>query len=350
MTKAEPEEIIGIRHLVGLGWIGAFMNWSPLFRLPVIIVLSMSMIVSPWLLGANLQSVVVLLVSIMMCGASLAVLVILARGAEADMREAGATEFLEELAPSTQQAALEKWLGLFAGLFVVSYFGFLFDDNAVLWMKIFQPEFYGSAGTGVILREWLLTSALVVSTVLTGHIVGFSYRQIKLFTRWADTADVDLLHIDDYQVYTLQPMRYLLITVIFASLNILAYQVMTYSESEEQVLLALAPIVSVMLLSVIAFIKPVAAIRDRIHQKKMLEIEAIRSALGGQREALKNAQIAPVAHEFATPDLMMYEQYIRNIWEWPIQGYVQRILLYVLLPPLAWVLAALVERMVDGLL
>ena len=45
---------------------------------------------------------------------------------------------------------------------------------------------------------------------------------------------------------------------------------------------------------------------------------------------------------------MMYEQYVKDIWEWPIQGYVQRLVFYVLLPPLAWVLAALVEQIVDS--
>ena len=85
----------------------------------------------------------------------------------------------------------------------------------------------------------------------------------------------------------------------------------------------------------------------RIASAKHQELLAIREALAGRREALELSQIAGVADEFKTPDLMAYEQQIKNIWEWPIQSYVQRILLYVLLPPLAWILAALVEQIVD---
>ena len=315
-------ETLALKNLFGFGWVHIFLRWSP------------------WLLGAEVQSVLVLMVSMTMCGATFAVLVILARGAQQDLESADMQRLSIQLAPTPKQARREHFVSIFCGVLAVDYFGFLFDGDASFWLAILQPGFYAGENVGVILRQWLVVSTVFFSGNLIVHIICLCHRQINLFTEWAKDLSIDLMHTEDHQVFTMQPMRYLLITVIFASLNIVAFQVLTYIAPEENVLTALVPLVAVMFVSCYAFVRPVAVIRKRIRDSKIIEIAAVRQALTGNRDALAGAQIADVADEFKTPDLMMYEQYIRGIWEWPVQGYVQRILLYVLLPPLAWVLAA----------
>ncbi|MBO6566285.1 MAG: hypothetical protein JJ956_16145 [Pseudomonadales bacterium] len=44
---------------------------------------------------------------------------------------------------------------------------------------------------------------------------------------------------------------------------------------------------------------------------------------------------------------MSDEQYVEGIWACPILGYVQKLVFYVLPPPLTWVQAALEGQMVD---
>ncbi len=109
----------------------------------------------------------------------------------------------------------------------------------------------------------------------------------------------------------------------------------------------MSPIVLVILALGIPFGRPALLVRSRIRATKEAELAAVRRALAGDRSALDATSIRHLAGEFTAPDLLSYEQRIQQIWEWPIQGSVQRILLYVMLPPLAWVLAALVERLVD---
>lgn len=339
---------MGVLGLPGLGWLDSFMKWPPYVRLPSITCLSLILLVIPAALGAEIKESAALLATILMAGATLAVIVILARGAQDDMIEAGGIEHLARLAPTPHQIKIEFSIALLAGFLALLYFGHFLDDDALGWVTLFTPEVYGSLSTGTLVNEWLLAIFVWLSGVLIVYAVGSSRRQLNHYRHWADTIAIDLMHVEECQVFTLQPIRYLLVFVIFTSLNIIVYQVLTSMGFGDEVLAALAPLLILMLGFVFPFLGPVTIVRNRIAEAKLSEIAAVRAALTGNRKALEASQIAELADEFAAPDLLMYEQYVRNIWEWPVQGYVQRILLYVLLPPLAWVLAALVEQVVDG--
>ena len=97
----------------------------------------------------------------------------------------------------------------------------------------------------------------------------------------------------------------------------------------------------------ISFVRPVLLVRNRVKAAKTAELRAVRAALMGDRSGLTVTSIGRFADEFSAPDLLSYQQRVEQIWEWPVQSSLQRILLYVMLPPLAWVLAALIERLLD---
>lgn len=323
------------------------MTVPALIRLPVLTLLIATISVLPVIFGARPQVAVFVFMSIVMMGATLAVLVILARGAQADLEAMGLRARVPELASNGRLLMIERGVSIVFGLATVAYFNRLFNVSDWIFPAL-QPAFYTLANAGELMQEWLLNLIVFMSGCLMVNIVFFVYRQMKLFTACARTLDVDLMHTEEAQFFTLQPLRYLLVTVVFVSLNIILYQVLIATESAESVVLALSPVVLVLVLGNIVFLKPVIVVKNRIKEIKEREISALREALSGNREALQGSNIARFADEFAAPDLMMYEQYVRDIWEWPIQGYVQRIVFYVLLPPLAWVLAALVEQLVDG--
>ncbi len=338
----------GIEGLAGLGWIASFMGWSAAFRLPFITSLVLIVIAVPLAFGADFNQAIQALISLIMTGALLAVLVILATGAEKDLNERGGEALIDDLTPSSLSARIETGVGLLFGLGTNIYFSALFVGDPTESLELLTAEYYSNTVLGNIMLEWLVFLALMVTGLLIVHLIGFCRRQIALFDRWANEFAVDLMHTDECQVFTLQPMRYLLITVIYISLNIIVYQILSALGEGDAAFVGQMPLVVVMVICVIPFIHPVSVIRDRIAEVKQKEISAVRQALAGDRSALGGAQIAHIADEFAAPDLMMYEQYVKDIWEWPIQGYVQRLVFYVLLPPLAWVLAALVEQMVDS--
>ena len=47
---------------------------------------------------------------------------------------------------------------------------------------------------------------------------------------------------------------------------------------------------------------------------------------------------------------MYYEDRVKNIWEWPIEAHIRRLVIFGLLPPLTWVLAAAVEVVFESVL
>lgn len=324
------------------------MTWSAALRLPTITALTLLVVAFPLMLGAQVSDAIQVLVSLVMTGSLVAVLVILATGAEADLREGGGEHLVEQLSPSRVSSRLETLVGLILGVLANAYFSSLFLSNPMESLKLLDSQYYETTAAGSIWLEWLVMVSLLFTGVLVVHVISFSRRQIQLFSHWADEFNVDLMHTDECQVFTLQPMRYLLITVIYTSLNIIVYQILSAFDMGEQALQGQIPLVVLMMFCCLPFIYPVSVIRDRVAAVKQQEIESVRAALTGNRASLEKSQIAHISHEFSAPDLMMYEQYVKDIWEWPIQGYVQRLLLYVLLPPLAWVLAALVEQIVEA--
>ena len=88
---------------------------------------------------------------------------------------------------------------------------------------------------------------------------------------------------------------------------------------------------------------PVLTLKTRIEIAKDTEIELVRRALRHDDSALAQSQFGPRLADFGFGDLMIYEERIKNVWEWPLKAHIRRLLLFGLLPPLTWVMAAAVE-------
>lgn len=94
---------------------------------------------------------------------------------------------------------------------------------------------------------------------------------------------------------------------------------------------------------------PIVAVRSRIFREKAKEIDAVTLAIHGDRDALKNTNIADEADSIARSNLIIYRDLVEWTSEWPItNSSVKRLGIYVIVPLLAWVGAALVERMIDS--
>ena len=88
---------------------------------------------------------------------------------------------------------------------------------------------------------------------------------------------------------------------------------------------------------------PLLTLKSRIAVSKAMEITVIRNALKGDFSGVESSQFGQQLKEFTPADLMFYEDRVKNIWEWPVEAHIRRVLFFGLLPPLTWVLAAGVE-------
>ena len=107
------------------------------------------------------------------------------------------------------------------------------------------------------------------------------------------------------------------------------------------------PMITLMTILLVLVSIPLIKIRNRLREEKTKEFLLISKALAGDRAALSSSRISANQHEFQMPDLLYYQDRIQSVWEWPLHTHVRRIAFYVILPPLAWVLAALVESFVE---
>ena len=76
----------------------------------------------------------------------------------------------------------------------------------------------------------------------------------------------------------------------------------------------------------------------------------MQRALPGDRDGLRASAFGPELNTFTAADLMYYEDRIRAVWEWPFEAHIRRLVIFGLLPPLTWVLAALVEIVFESAL
>ena len=109
--------------------------------------------------------------------------------------------------------------------------------------------------------------------------------------------------------------------------------------------------VPVWVLAVGALVVPSWGLHQAIRDAKAEEIERLREALRGNRNALDGSPVAHEAANLSIVELLEYRDRITALREWPFDARaLRRFGLYLLIPLASWVGAALVERLVDRVL
>ncbi|MBT7371032.1 MAG: hypothetical protein HN816_10315 [Gammaproteobacteria bacterium] len=316
----------------------------------MVVIVSLPISFAPMMLGASLADTFLLIAQMFMAGILLAMFVILANGAQHDMKGGDCEKAIVEIVPQQKTVRLEQCIAVMTTAASLTVYSKAFLGGWLSWTVIFRLGDYANLGAGDLAYLWLVCVCLAVFNFVLIHLFSFCFRQSRVFCEWAETTSIDLLEMEQYQVFSHQPMRFLLVTVLFLSANLIIFEFLKQGSPLITLILVQLPLVLAILLFLIFVMRPVLIIRRRIALAKSREIIIIKIAILGDRSQLQGSQIRSVANEFKAPDLMQYLDRIEGIWEWPVQGNVQRLTLYGLLPPVAWILAALVERGVDLLL
>jgi len=89
------------------------------------------------------------------------------------------------------------------------------------------------------------------------------------------------------------------------------------------------------------FLLPVLPVHRRVTQSKQRMLEGVNSDI--------SAQTAGTSHDYETLEpLLVYRREVLNVPEWPFDtSAMGRLLLYLIIPPLTWIGAALIEILVD---
>ena len=246
---------------------------------------------------------------------------------------------------STRWVRILEWLGGCLLGFIISVSGRAITQNQSLLSAITAPFVEYGFGFGVGFYSTCITLVFMISGICMVRVVTFLYRQIRLFREAARTISLDLLNPEPLAAFANQSLR-----TFLGLVGLAATIPLTLSASDEisRTFIPIGlPMMAVMLVLLVLVSRPLWILRGRLKAEKRTELALISRALNGERRALASSRISAHQEEFHMPELLYYEDRIRSVWEWPLHAHVRRIALYVILPPLAWVLAAIVELFVD---
>jgi hypothetical protein len=203
-------------------------------------------------------------------------------------------------------------------------------------------EVFGATYTSGLALSILFYLLAPISGLLVGVSSAFIDAQQKGLQYAARNIEIDLLQLDDYSAIANPAVRMALFSVAMLSLF---PPMALFSGSEEAGKIIWPVAIATLLLGVsgvLGYGYPVFMLRNRIRDKKKLELDKVYRCLQGDKEAVSPLSVK--SGDAPTPDLLTQKMFLESRWEWPIASHVQKLILFGLLPPLTWMLAAMIEN------
>ena len=175
-----------------------------------------------------------------------------------------------------------------------------------------------------------------------GFAIGVT--QIIGLTKVARTVQIDLFQLPDYSTLASPTIRVIIIVLVMSSILPVSMFFIDDPVINAQLIKLMIAAWSIVLPALLAWWYPIFILRNRIRLKKTEELNALLLAIQGDDTALSNSCIPRRGNEISTADLLTHQMFIESRWEWPIASHVQKLVLFGLLPPFTWVLAAAIEN------
>ena len=207
------------------------------------------------------------------------------------------------------------------------------------------------ADIGALTPGGLVVLATIVTySVVQVHLLAFCVRQALVYRKVARGFRVDLMTPELNNLVSNPLIRFIVIGLVSLSFGLLLYELAPYASLQRRVFALSIFGLAVWLVLLGVSLLPLLALKSRIATVKSLEINLVRQALKGDRRSLTASQFGPALSDFSAADLMYYEDRVKAVWEWPFEAHVRRLVMFGLLPPLTWILAALVEIIFEAAL
>ncbi|MFT5012211.1 MAG: hypothetical protein ACJAX5_003305 [Patiriisocius sp.] len=176
------------------------------------------------------------------------------------------------------------------------------------------------------------------------------FRQLRCLNQVSLRVRISLLEADQYAVLANPMLRFLRLYIFGLCIVFASYTVFTSGELAFSVmLLILMPFYLPGLLMLGLFMLPYNRFKRRIHVAKTLELNHVHRALvKGDKAHLKSTLIGEDADKLSRVDLLYYEERINKIKELPFTDKIRGMLFFGVLPPLTWVIAALIEISIES--
>ncbi len=200
-----------------------------------------------------------------------------------------------------------------------------------------MPMLYGSIASFYFI-QWMLII----------FCIDIIFRQLVCLMRIAKKLRIDLLHADFYSELANPMMRHVGLYIFGLCIISLAYIVFTEGAlTAGEMMLAMMPWYLPGLIIISLYIVPYSHFRKRVALLKQQELNAVNAALAGNLRALDNSLLRDESIP-SKIELLFYHDRIAGIREWPFTDRIRALVLFGILPPLTWVLAAFIEIIIES--
>lgn len=197
----------------------------------------------------------------------------------------------------------------------------------VLWARLTLPLWFGFP---MIFVAYVLTPLAILTQSFLLEVV---FVISDNMSRLARTMTVNLALLDGYSAISNSFVRVVTLFSVVAALLIVGTVTL-----QNDTLLSLVFIAAILI--VLPFFvllgRPVVILSKRIKEQKQIQIRAVQANLLNLSD-----HCAPGTRA----DFLSEQMFIESRWEWPISSHIQKLIFFGLLPPLGWVLAAIVENL-----
>jgi len=218
--------------------------------------------------------------------------------------------------------------------------GFLLIPLVALTVDL-DPGLYFDSDYWGLPQTWIWVVGCFV-TFCGGVLTYRVYVDARTFGRLArELPEVDLLDREALLPFARQGLRSAVPGVIFATFLVLNW-------SDPAFLVAVVSLGAIVLVQNVAVLLiPVRGLHDRLREAKREELARVNAAIRAQPGALEGSPLARRPPPDLA-DLLAWRRFVESVPEWPIDvSTLGRFALYVGIPLLSWVGAALVEHVVE---
>jgi len=159
---------------------------------------------------------------------------------------------------------------------------------------------------------------------------------------------IDLLNAEFYSSLANSMVRHVGLYIFGVCIIALSYIVFTEGElGAGEMMVLMMPWYLPGMIIISLYLLPYNQFRRRMHLSKQQELNSIGAALRGNQAALSHSLLKN-EEQPTIINLLYYQDRIRNIREWPFTDRIRALVLFGVLPPLTWVIAALIEIMIES--
>ncbi len=207
--------------------------------------------------------------------------------------------------------------------------------RAIFSGHAFPPAYLWSFALAML--DWFLIMQVLVIVVSNA---------LRFYRLGRDHTRIDLLDTSSLAPYALVGITVL---VVFAG----SYTMIPIAVADSMALLgaALRSLLVSLPVVLLGMLLPIFGIHHNLRATKAAEIARVTRAINGDRSALAGTRLADESASVPVSNLVLYRQTVGAISEWPIDGVgAVRMTVIVIVPVLAWIAGALVDRMINKVL